>query len=238
MLLVPLFLFATTVRVGVGETRLYQYGFDKYDISRRTGLEKGELLKAAQGLIHYFNSDEEPVQVRVIKDGNELELFNEREKIHLRDVKGLIRLGYHLQEGSLAYILIYAICFLGIRKRQWRNLARSVVVGSSLTMGLMLALGIATIFGFDELFLRFHLISFSNPYWQLDPSRDYLIMMFPQGFFYDCALFGAIAIAVEALALGGIAGGILNLKRRKSATEGADTPAASATGAARASNGR
>jgi integral membrane protein (TIGR01906 family) len=41
---------------------------------------------------------------------------------------------------------------------------------------------------FDGLFLLFHYISFSNNLWILDPSKDYLIMMFPEGFFNDAAI--------------------------------------------------
>ncbi|GAH31386.1 unnamed protein product, partial [marine sediment metagenome] len=41
----------------------------------------------------------------------------------------------------------------------------------------------------------------------LDPTRDYLIMLFPEGFWYDAAmLFAKITIGV-AVTLGGVAGG-------------------------------
>ena len=41
-------------------------------------------------------------------------------------------------------------------------------------------------------FRYFHLISFTNDLWILDPRRDYLIMMFPQGFFFDSTMFIAM----------------------------------------------
>ena len=80
--------------------------------------------------------------------------------------------------------------------------------GGGLTIAMMLALGMGTFLGFDRLFLRFHLISFSNTLWMLNPN-DSLILMFPQGFFYDAALFLAIATAIEAMILGGIGGAIV-----------------------------
>jgi LPXTG-motif cell wall-anchored protein len=49
----------------------------------------------------------------------------------------------------------------------------------------------------------------------LDPTRDYLIMLFPQGFWFDVALFCAIATAVGAIILGGI-GWWLRRKKRAS----------------------
>ena len=65
----------------------------------------------------------------------------------------------------------------------------------------MLLVGLGSLVGFDRLFLAFHLISFSNDLWQLDPSRDYLIAMFPQGFFLDATLLIAFAIIVQSAAL-------------------------------------
>ena len=74
---------------------------------------------------------------------------------------------------------------------------------SWVTLGLMLLLGLSTMLNFDQLFLQFHLLSFTNDFWLLDPSRDYLIMLFPGGFWYDAMLCIAAATAVGAVLLGG-----------------------------------
>jgi len=80
----------------------------------------------------------------------------------------------------------------------------------------MLALGLGTMAGFDRLFLQFHVISFSNELWVLDPARDYLIMLFPQGFWYDATLFCTLGTAAGAILLGLAGGGYLLSKRRES----------------------
>ena len=109
--------------------------------------------------------------------------------------------------GTLIYVLGYAgFCLLRQKRRYWRQLAWGVVGGGIATLALMLALGLGTLFGFEQLFLQFHLISFSNPFWQLDPTRDYLIMLFPEGFWYEATLFCALATAFGAVLLGGVAG--------------------------------
>ena len=64
--------------------------------------------------------------------------------------------------------------------------------GGWLTFSLVLLVALLALVGFDRLFLYFHLVSFSNDLWILDPRHDYLIAMFPQGFFFDCT--GAIAV--------------------------------------------
>ena len=208
----PVLLITSTIYLEVNELSLYEYGFDKYEISQDTGIDEVQLRSVAQHLIDYFNLRADTVQITVIKGDKEFSLFNEREVIHLEDVRNLIQLDYWVQRGTLLLIVICAVAlFFGFRVG-WRVLARGLFWGSLITMGLMVALALWALFGFDRLFILFHLVSFSNEYWILDPARDYLIRLFPGGFFYDAALFGFGAIMVEALLIGGIAFGILRLR--------------------------
>ncbi|MBA7656032.1 hypothetical protein ES703_63945 [subsurface metagenome] len=217
MLCLPVLLLTASIGWAVNSLWLYQYGFEKYSVSQTTGLAEAELEKAARGLISYFNSDEEDISLAVVKDDQPFELFNQREVLHLRDVKGLIWLDYWVLLGTLLYALTYAgFSLFWRRKRYWRRLAWGVVGGGGATLAFMLALRLGTLLGFDQLFLQFHLISFTNPFWQLDPTKDYLIMLFPQGFWYDATLFCALATVVGAVVLGGVAG--VYLKRTKRQT--------------------
>ena len=200
---IPLLLLTASISWAVNSLWLYQYGFDEYGVSQTTGLAQSELDKAAIGLIDYFNSDEETISLTVLKDGEPFELFSEREVAHLRDVRGLFRLAY----GVLLGTVVYACVYIGINLflwRDWRQLAWGLIGGSCLTLVLMLALGLATLINFDWLFRQFHFISFANELWMLDPATDYLIMLFPRDFWYDAALFCALATAVMALILGGV----------------------------------
>ncbi len=217
ILCLPVLLLTASIGWAVNSLWLYQYGFEKYNISQTTGLADTELEKAARGLISYFNSDEEDISLAVVKDEQPFVLFNQREVIHLKDVKGLIWLDYWVLLGALVYALTYAgLSLFWRRKRYWRRLAWGVLGGGGITLALMLALGLGTLLRFDQLFLQFHLISFTNEFWQLDPAKDYLIMLFPQGFWYDATLFCALATTVGAVVLGGAAG--VYLKRTKRQT--------------------
>ncbi|MFC1942643.1 TIGR01906 family membrane protein [Chloroflexota bacterium] len=199
----PVLLLTASVSWAVNSLWLYQYGFDKYGISQATGLAQPELDKAAAGLIDYFNSGDENINLSVIKDNESITLFNEREVVHLKDVKGLFLLVYKILLG----VLIYALCYVFLSLFIWRDKRRPVwglAGGSCLTLVLMLALGLGALFNFDQLFLQFHLISFANDFWMLDPTSDYLIMLFPQGFWYDTSIFCVLATLVGAIILGGV----------------------------------
>ena len=58
--------------------------------------------------------------------------------------------------------------------------------------------------GFEGLFLKFHEISFSNDFWLLDRSKDFLIMMFPENFFLDATLWIVGSTIIEAVLLTGV----------------------------------
>jgi len=202
ILCLPLLLLSASIGGAANSISLYKYGFDKYDVGQATGLADVELDRAARGLIGYFNSSEETINLTAVKDGQAFTLFNEREIVHLKDVKGLFRLDYWIFAGTLLYSLAYAGFMLWLRER--RRLAWGLIWGSGLTLGLMLLLGFSVMLNFDQFFLQFHLLSFTNELWQLDPSKDYLIMLFPRGFWYDATVFIAIATAVGAVVTGGV----------------------------------
>jgi integral membrane protein (TIGR01906 family) len=218
MLCLPVLLLTASIGWAVNNSWLYGYGFDKYDVSHTTGLALPELEKAADGLISYFNSDEEYINLTVIKTGEAFILFNDREVIHLKDVKGLIWLDYWVLLGTIVYVLGFAAVGLWWqRKKYFRQLAWRMLGGGIITLVLMLALGLGTLFNFDQLFLQFHLISFTNELWQLNPATDYLIMLFPQGFWFDATVFCAMVTTGLAIILGGIGTGYLLFTRKRTA---------------------
>lgn len=205
ILCLPVLLLTASVSWAVNSLWLYQYGFDEYGVSQATGIDPSELHQAAIDLIEYFNSDDETISLTVMKDDGPFTLFNEREVAHLRDVKGLFRMVYRVLLGTL----IYALGYIALSLFWWqdrRRLARGLLGGGGLTLALMLALGLGTLLNFGWLFRQFHLISFTNDMWLLDPTRDYLIMLFPQGFWFDASLFCALATAAGAVILGGVGG--------------------------------
>jgi len=213
MLCLPALLLSASIAFESNSLWLYKYGFEKYGVSQTTGLADSELDKVATELISYFNSDEENISLTVIKDGEPFELFNEEEVIHFKDVKGLIWLDYWVLLGTVIYTFGYAgVSLLWHKRRYWRRLAWGVVGGGGITLALMLALGLGTLFGFDQLFYQFHLLFFSNEFWS---AEGYMLMLFPEGFWYDAILFCALITGGLAVILGGVAGGYLRFSRRR-----------------------
>ncbi|MBI4296839.1 MAG: TIGR01906 family membrane protein [Chloroflexi bacterium] len=216
-LCLPVFLLTASIGWWVNSLWFYEYGFQKFNVSQTTGLPASELARAARGLITYFNSGEEPINVTVAKDGRPFELFNEREVTHLKDVKGLFRLDYLVFLVTFAYCAGYTAVSFRRGERSRLGLAQAAVWGSGLALALMLAFSVGSLLNFDQLFYQFHLLSFANEFWMLDPTKDYLIMLFPQGFWYSAALAIALSAALGALVLGGLALWYLRRSARRGA---------------------
>ena len=205
----PVLFLAASIAICFNSAWLYNYGFSKYEVSLSTGLAPPELDKAARGLVHYWNSGDEFIKLTVIKDGKPFELFNQREVIHLKDVKGLVRLDYRILLVTLIYTLVYLGVHLWGQQRKYRGkLVWPIMAGSGITLLAMLVLGIASAFDFDQLFYQFHILSFANDFWQLDPNTDYLIMLFPGGFWFDVAVFVMLITGGFAVVSGSITGSI------------------------------
>ncbi len=202
----PLLLLTSTARYGTNNIHIYEYGFDKCNTSQVTGIDRAQLSEVARRLIGYFNSEVETPQIKVIKNGEEIELFQENEQncelTHLKDVKNLFHFGYLVQEIVLGYIIIYVLLFLLWWKGRWQDLARGVRRGWALTLVLIAVLGLASIFlNFEPLFIQFHQFTFHNLCWM---STGHLPELFCESFWQDITMLGGGTIAVEALLLGGI----------------------------------
>jgi len=97
----------------------------------------------ASEFINYFKSDEENLELTVIRDGEPVELLTEREILHMKDVKALIRLDYSVLLGSSIYLIGFGLfCFFQKRRRE---LAMSFVWGSVLTIAIIIFLGLAVV---------------------------------------------------------------------------------------------
>lgn len=202
---VPLCLIANNVRFVTLNPETYRAGFEKYRAAERTGLTQVQLAEVAEAFIAYFQAPPGRLNPTVSLNGAPRFLFNEREVAHMVDVQQLMRLVFRLGLLAGLYLLLF-----GVGLALWQGpaaiptLGRLVLWGAGLSIALLLALAALSLVDFGELFVRFHQFSFRNDLWMLDPRRDYLLMLFPEGFWLDVTLRIAALTAAEALALGAV----------------------------------
>ncbi|HXH21649.1 MAG TPA: TIGR01906 family membrane protein [Dehalococcoidia bacterium] len=200
VLALPAALVTTNIRFMANEPRVYRYAVDDFGAVATTGIAREELLRAMRELRAYFNAGgDEPVAIRVERQGREQPLFNPRETAHLKDVKARFRMQNAVQEFSVLYVLTYiAAVVIWSREVSVRRLAVNTMAGSALTVVAIAGVGAFAVSGFDSAWTQFHEVLFSNDFWLLNPRTDHLIQIFPPEFWQNIVFFVGLVTAAEA----------------------------------------
>ena len=115
---IPILLVTSGLRFAINAGGLYEYGFDRYEISLRTGIEREELSRLGGEIRDYFNDDAELIDIDAAIYGELVPLFTEREIIHMKDVKGLIQGVYMFQWITLGYLAALVTTYVWLRRKE------------------------------------------------------------------------------------------------------------------------
>lgn len=205
---VSFFLYLVSFRIIAFDKDIYKSEFQKYNIYDK--FPGTDIDRINSDLLDYFMHEEKDVPIGT-------DFFNDKEKAHLIDVKFLMRVVlFSFYSGFLAILvkLILLILLVKYQKEDLFNYAAFMAaVSGALAIIPTLAAGIIMKIGFGRFFTIFHQLAFDNNLWMLDPATDNLIVMYPQGFFYDMAMKIVWATMIQAVIL--LVGGIAAYKIRK-----------------------
>lgn len=197
----PIAIVLTSVQLVAFNEDFFMEEFEKYDRMEATGMDRDQLGKVARAFIDYLSLQKDELNMQVVVNGRQRLLFNDKELMHMDDVRNLFEGGFALRLWAviLSAISITVIGLWGHRKGI-DGIARALAWASGvpLVLGAVIALLLAT--DFDRWFIYFHLTFFNNDLWQLDPSTDMLINIFNEGFFADAA-FRILLYAVVTMAV-------------------------------------
>jgi integral membrane protein (TIGR01906 family) len=163
-------------------------------VAQTTGLDDAQLQQVADAFVQYFQTPPGRLDVTVRLNGQSRSLFNEREILHMEDVQGLVQWFLTMQVVGGVVILLRVAFALAV-ERSVRDLGRDAMIGAGLLVSLVVLVGVLSAIDFDSLWIRFHQIAFRNDMWMLDPRTDYLIMLFPEPFWFAGTIRLALAVA-------------------------------------------
>lgn len=199
VLLIPVFLLMTSIRLLLfplyAELEYQRPGFpvDTYGFTLQDRLKWSRI-----SLDYLVNSEGIEFLAKQRLDAN-TSLYNERELSHMLDVKNLV------QAMLIAWPLI-GIAILGVglisMKGGWLALFwQAVGRGGLAAVGLIVAILIAVLVSFNELFTGFHKIFFTGDTW-LFLFSDSLIRLFPMPFWQDAFIVMGILVLLGGIGLG------------------------------------
>jgi len=197
-IVLPLFLILFNTSYITNSEWLYDYGWWRNDIANRTGLPVDQLNRGADQIKEYFGNDAEFLDLLVDYNGNDVSLYKEREILHMVDVKALMQAVFAVTRWSgVALLLLLALGLIALKQEVFPLLIRSLKWSAIGTGAFLVVFGGTAAIDFGWLFTQFHFLSFANDLWLLDPRNDYLIIMFPQQFFFEATLFIGLLTIID-----------------------------------------
>ncbi len=168
------------------DAHFYSYEFKKQDIALSSGLSNSQYINYTHQIVKYFFK-EGPLYVKS-KNGSVVKnLFSKREVRHMKDVKNIMRVV--LFTLFISFIIGFAlILYLKDRRTVFRYTSTIILIFVFLVIT-------SVIVNFNSTFILFHKLLFRNNFWLL-PADSTLILLFPESFFNDFALFWFIIIAI------------------------------------------
>lgn len=173
----------------------YRQEYQKLDTAEQIGMSDADLQNATDALLDYLRGKRDDLRVQAVVRGQQREVFNQREILHMADVKTLYLWAMRIGNGLLILaVAFYLWAWLG--KRDIKTILSGYLQGNYVLLGLIAALGIYAALDFNSFWTGFHKIFFTNDLWLLDPRTDILIQMVPEQFFFDLVMRIVISAAI------------------------------------------
>jgi len=203
VLAVPTFILIGNVLGVASDVDFIERGFVRYRVGEVTGLGSAQLHAIAETFTDYLKNPSASLGMKIDVGGVRRPLFNDREIEHMVDVQRLFLMAGRVRLAAGTVLLIVPLVGLALAQGAFLpHLGTLLVLGGGLTVAILLLLGALSLLDFTELWTRFHHVAFTNDLWILDPRTDYLIMLFPEGFWFDSVMRIAMLSAAHAVGLG------------------------------------
>jgi integral membrane protein (TIGR01906 family) len=196
------------VAINIG---LYEELWSRYGVPEETGMSMEELSRAGQALIAYLTGESASPQIDAVISGKSRLLFNEKEISHLEDVRRLFASGLSAEWISITAAFAATVLLTALGSRRTASIA--YFAAAAISILILIILAIPASFDFTGWWTNFHLITFTNDLWLLDPDTDWLIKMFPENFFFSMVERIGLHAAITSAALAGV--GLLLRRRRQ-----------------------
>lgn len=178
----------SSMEIIIYNSHYYEWHYKERNIMAETNMDLESLLEVTEKMLDYLKDKRDNLDMTANIDGKVEEVFGEREKLHMVDVKDLFVKATFLRNFSIIFVLIAFIAIFNFNKKMLINVFFSIKYVFGLLIMLILVLSGLLYFNFNKYFTIFHEIFFSNDLWLLNPATDVLINMVPEIFFFTTAL--------------------------------------------------
>lgn len=188
--------FITIVDINCFNKAFYKKEYIKFNTVKDVGVSESDLFLMTDDLLDYLKGNKPDLSLEITHNGNVQQAFNEREIIHMSDVKDLYDKVIIIR--NVCFVVAVCLLLYCIIRKDFNNYLSSYKKTLYFFGGLFSIIGMFCLIDFNSFWINFHKVFFTkNDYWLLDPNTSLLINMVPEQFFFDLC----IRIVIEILIL-------------------------------------
>lgn len=179
----------TSIDLHCFNSDFYESEYASLDTANSLEMSQTDLMSATTTLLDYLQDKRSDIQVEIEVREMERPAFNERETLHMVDVKNLYQNALFARTiAILCLIASLAYLFYQLRKEAWEYLAKGYTQTAFAFIAIVGFLGMWAAVDFTSLWEGFHRVFFTNDLWLLNPRTDLMINMFPETFFFHMVI--------------------------------------------------
>ncbi|NLC54608.1 MAG: TIGR01906 family membrane protein [Erysipelothrix sp.] len=174
------------VSTSIFELDFYTKTQEKYNVAENMQISQQEVTDATIVALLYTKGQASELTYILENNGASEDLYSEQDKVHMVDVKNLYLAMYYtfLALAITFFILIIILMF----KRKQINVFSLTLIINKVSLYTLVLVGMIALFAFvnfDQFWVMFHKIFFRNDLWLMNPYKDALVNLFPEGLFMD-----------------------------------------------------
>lgn len=216
-MLFPFIIFVSGIEAAVFDKAFYMDQMEKNQVTENTGIYPPDMELVVDEVISYLKGNREDfdIKARLAPENTKnvtgrVSIFNDKEITHMDDVRDLLLFFLALRDAAMILALI---AFLVLLKYNQKAIVKALFFGSAIFLAIFLVIGLSFVFNFNDTFILFHQLFFSNDLWIMDPSTDRLIWIVPEPFFFS--MIGRMVVYIMVpLGLTALGSGLVLFKKR------------------------
>jgi integral membrane protein (TIGR01906 family) len=181
-------LLITSIDYNSFNKNFYEEEFSKINNAETIKTTEAELLDFCFVVLDYLQDSRDDMVTYATIDNQYTEVFNQREKLHMVDVKVLYLKAIDLRNIALITMIISLISYLLLSNRKYKILADAYIRTLVIIIVIFAALLFYAVLDFRNFWFNFHYLFFDNDLWLLDPNTSIMVNMVPQQFFNDLVM--------------------------------------------------
>lgn len=167
----------------------YKKQYSNLNVAETISISEEGLMNATVSLLDYLKDKRDNLDIKEDIHQINREVFNQREKDHMVDVKNLYLNAMDVRNISFIILIISLIIYtVLIKKDRFLILSNYYLKTLGFMSFLFSFIIIYILLDFNSFWTNFHHVFFTNDLWLLDPRVDVLIMMVPEEFFNNLVL--------------------------------------------------